>query len=102
MEFLYFILYLVVGIIAMGVMYKLYASNKMFSTVMKKMEADDIFNTKGDEFIFVCLLFVFVWPLIVVSTVMIYPFAWIKHMYETRWSVNNKNDNKNDGKFLEI
>lgn len=98
MEFLYFILYLVVGIIAMGVMYKLYASNKMFSTIMNKIEADDIFKTEGDEFIFICLLFVFVWPLIVVSTVMIYPFVWIKHMYETKWSANDEND----GKFLEI
>lgn len=98
MEFLYFILYLVVGIIAMGVMYKLYASNKMFSTIMNKIEADDIFKTEGDEFIFICLLFVFVWPLIVVSTVMIYPFVWIKHMYETKWSANDENE----GKFLEI
>lgn len=102
MEFLYFILYLVVGIIAMGVMYKLYASNKMFSTIMNKMEADDIFKTEGDEFIFICLLFAFTWPLIVVSTVMIYPFVWIKHMYETKWSANNKSENKNNEKFLEI
>jgi len=102
MELLYFILYFVVGIIAMGIMYKLYASNKIFSTVMNKIEADDMFNTKGDEFMFVCFGFAFVWPIIIFATLVIYPFVWIKLMYETKWSVNDKNENKNNGKFLEI
>lgn len=91
-----FLLYVLIGAGIMFALWKLYATNSTFSTIMEQIQADEMFEAEDESFVGVCFIFALCWPLIIGALVLIYPFAMIKYLYDTKWTKDSKQTTKND------
>lgn len=92
-------LYIIFGGLLMGLLFKTYATNKTFSNMCKLLGIDDMFETSGESFVGVCFFFAFLWPFAVVIFIGCFPFVYIKYMYDTKWT---KEEEDNDKESLDI
>lgn len=86
---LYVFIYIMVGAILLGVMSKLYCSNKKTKEFFDYIDLD-IMSGSPDAYFGYCLAFAFFWPLLCVVFLLFFPFAYIRFMGNKRWK--NKNN----------
>lgn len=91
-----FLLYVFIGAATMFILWKLYATNHTFAAIMEMISADDMFDAEGENFVGICFIFALCWPIIVAAIILICPFAWIKYLYDTKWTQDENRSNKND------
>lgn len=81
---LYAFIYIMIGAILLGVMSKLYCSNKKTKEFFDYMNLD-IVGGSTDSYVGWCFTFAVFWPLVCVMLSLIFPFVYIKFMTDKRW-----------------
>lgn len=84
--------YLMMGAILLGVMTKIYYSSQKAKDFFDYIQLD-IATSSGEAYVGYCFVFALMWPFLVVMSLLVFPFAYIKFMSDKRWR-KNKDEKK--------
>lgn len=89
-------LYIIFGVVLMGVVLKSYKERKLFKELIDMIGFDEAICPRSEEgWVVLSLLFGVCWPFVFFGLACCLPFAWIKWQYENVWG-KGKGSNEPD------
>lgn len=90
------LLYIIFGVVLMGVVLKSYKERKLFKELIDMIGFDEVICPSSDEgWVGLSFLFGVCWPFAFFGLACCLPFAWIKWQYENVWG-KGKESNEPD------